>query len=223
MNSKFKTLGLALVAALALTAVMASTASATTAVVTPGHHIEGLFGENNEGNNALTGTIAVECTNSEYHGTATTSTITLEPTLAGCHTSTGAPMTITTNGCAYKLTMGGPLSGMVAPVKHVEIECKTGKFIEVHIHGNAAHTIPACTINIPGQTPTVNDLTVIDTTNGTLDVEGTVQSITSTSSGHCVTTPPLSLTHDGPIPTPIPLNLHVDILLGSGIGLATQS
>ena len=218
-----KILGLALVAALAFSAMAASAASATTAVVTPGHHIEGLFGEDGAGDHALTGIAGIECTTVHYEGTATTSSITLEPTFEECHTTTGAPLTVTTNGCDYQLTLGGPLNGMVAPIKHVQVVCPRNAKIEVHVYGNAAHTIPACTINIPGQTPGAEDLTATDTTDGTIDIKGTVTGIASTLSGHCLTTPPFNLGHDGPIPTPVASILHVNILLGSGIGLATQS
>src|ERR1044072_7853430 len=149
-----KILGLALVASLALSAMAASAASANTAVVTPGHHIEGLFGEDNPLNHALTGVAGVECTTAHYEGTATTSTITLKPTFELCHTTSGAPATVTVNGCDYQLTLGGPLNGMVAPVKHVQLVCPGSAQIEVHVYGNVNQTIHACTINIPGQTPT---------------------------------------------------------------------
>jgi hypothetical protein len=217
-----KILGLALVASLALSAMAASAASANTAVVTPGHHIEGLFGEDNPLNHALTGVAGVECTTAHYEGTATTSTITLKPTFELCHTTSGAPATVTVNGCDYQLTLGGPLNGMVAPVKHVQLVCPGSAQIEVHVYGNVNHTIPACTINIPGQTPTPEDLTATDTTDGTIDIQGTVGGITSTLSGHCLTTPPFNLPHDGPIPSPVASVLHVNLLLGSGIGLGTQ-
>jgi hypothetical protein len=118
--------------------------------------------------------------------------------------------------------MGGPLNGMVAPVKHIELECPEGKQIETHVYGNFSHTIPACTINMGAQTPTPEDLTVTDTTDGTLDIQGTVTGITSTLAGHCVTTGPFILTHDGPVPSPVASSLHVNMLLGGEIGLATQ-
>jgi hypothetical protein len=224
MNSKLRILGLALVAALAFSAMAASATSAKTAIVVPSP--VALHGEDNpEGKTELTGIAGVKCNVVTYEGNANESTITLEPTFEGCLTSTNAPVTVTVNGCAYKLTLGA-LTSMTAPAKEVQLECPEKKSIEVHLYGNQNHTIPACTINIGPQTPS-SSITVEDRTDNTFRTVGSATSITSTLAGHCLTTPPFNLAHDGPIPSPLASTLHVDIGPGVGggggpLGLQTQ-
>src|ERR1044072_661832 len=169
-----KILGLALVAALAFSAMAASAASATTAVVTPGHHIEGLFGEDGVGGNELTGAVGFACPTAHYEGTTTTSTITLEPTFEECELSVGAADNHNQRLC---------------------LQTDNGRTSQRD--GRSRQTHRARGPRGP------KDSKVTDPTDGPLGNQGTLTSITSTLAGHYVTTGPFILPHDGPVPSPV--------------------
>jgi phage FluMu protein Com len=140
MIRKIKTLGIALVAAAALSALGASTASA----VEFHSELEDTVLTSSETaafNGKLTfdsGT--VECENTTAVGAITgktTNTARLSPTFSGCTGTFGVSVTIRVNGCEKVLTTGG-----AKEVLH--IVCPPGKVIEI--------TVPGCVVTIFPQT-----------------------------------------------------------------------
>lgn len=151
MLNKFKALGLALVAVLAMSALAASSASAekftsadgTTQTVTASDvGAEDVFIVNNS-------TLTCEGETFAGHleaGKATTA-LTFDPNWVNCKTEGAASnnVTVTDNNCGiiFKTTPNG-----------VEIECGTGKVIEVHHYtAGSAHTSSTCTETIGAQVP----------------------------------------------------------------------
>lgn len=148
MSLKLKALGLALLAATAVSAVAVVNASATTGghFVSEKAHtvITGLEGGSHTLEYSFHGMEnGVICDEAFYDGTITAETvtdITLSPFYAKCHT-TGNPnnVPITPNGCTYTLTFA---AGNPATTENtVDLVCPAGKAIEIH-HPNCTVTIP---------------------------------------------------------------------------------
>jgi hypothetical protein len=152
MTRNLKALGLALIAALALSAVAASGASAeykftsgagtTNTIVT---------GEQTTTHEFVTGGQGFKCTVAKFEGTqatATTTTATITPTYENCTYGATRPIDITMNGCTYLFT------GATNAEKHgiVHIKCPAGKVIEAHITEPAGTN--KCTLTIAEQTAT---------------------------------------------------------------------
>jgi hypothetical protein len=152
MIRKFKALGLALVAVFAMSAVIASAASASAGTLTtfPAGKTVVATGEQ-IGEHVFTLTDHpvgaafnnVKCKKAIFDGVGTVATgatsVTVTPTYSEC-TAFGQPATITHNGCNYVLSTGTPTAGGW----HVNtaLSCPAGKFIEVHT-GTCAVTIAA--------------------------------------------------------------------------------
>lgn len=187
MTRKIKVLGLAIVAALTISAIAAS-----------GGHAEWEFEPESEGLGFFTGTqithdgksfhtIKVEnyeITCKELFFTGETNTnpvgkLTLTPTFKGtCETENGLPVTVAVNGCDYTLyagtqTEGNPdhfFDGAMA------IDCAKDKKIEIFIYESAfkhGANQPKCTITIPDQISVA--ITWTNTKTGTPDVDLTTE------------------------------------------------
>jgi hypothetical protein len=134
MKRNLKALGLAMVAALALSAVAASAAQAAThhvtagsapAVVTAKDTVNTVF-------KITGGEHEVECSTTKYEGTlavATNTEVTVTPTYSGCHVDSifGPSATVDVNHCAYVL--GGETDANGDAL--AEVECETANEITI--------------------------------------------------------------------------------------------
>jgi hypothetical protein len=160
MNRKLKALGLALVVVFAMSAVVASAASAkqlhsgsTTGIT----HLTGTqIGATNQLH--LENGTPVKCTtalfDATYNGT-TVSELTVTPTYSGC-TAAGQKAEIHMNGCTYTITT--PAGSADAYTATVHLVCPAGKDVVI--------TVPTagCTVTIQAQTPTVPTIDLTDVT-----------------------------------------------------------
>jgi len=146
MNRNLKVLGLALVAALAMTALVASAAQANnegkfTATSYPGT----LHGEDTGTHVFTAAGGTVNCTNATFTGSFTeaSKTQTITPEYSGCTAFGFIGATVTMNGCDYLFHLTGTGAGG-AYNSTVDLVCPAGKEI----------TIDAgpCMISLPGQT-----------------------------------------------------------------------
>jgi len=173
MTRNLKVLGLAFIVTLALSAVVASAASAASALFTaegvPSDQLSEIHGEQATGTTdtfTIEGLPALTCTTvketgfpeeSEVHkkgGSAPSATFT--PEYATCHVvllGITKWATVTMNGCTYtftatKNTANTPFSA------DLTINCSTSppeKQIEIHVYNNAAHTELLCTYDVRHQ------------------------------------------------------------------------
>jgi hypothetical protein len=143
MKGKLKVLGLTFVAALAMSSVAASAASAQ-------HEFESnssttyLTATNEESHVFTAGLATVECTHAEFEGTqvgATADTVTVHPEYSGC-SFLGNPASVTTTGCNYEFDSDTNATGHGA----VTVKCAGASQIKVDAPG-------ACTIYFGSQTP----------------------------------------------------------------------
>jgi hypothetical protein len=203
MIGNLKALGLALVAVFALTAVAASAASAQQGKLTSDGPVT-LKGTENPGTvNATTMFgFTIKCPESTYTGHAynvtphtlipngaTTFTITphYKQTLgphANCRATPGNfPVTIHMNGCDFVVHLGVTTTEPNTYGVTYDIVCPVGQEITKTIWTtDALHTAnaaPFCVIHIPPQVGLAGGH-IKDTTNGTLDLNGTVEGITAT-------------------------------------------
>lgn len=164
---KIKTLGVAVVAVLAMSAVVASAAQAShftatkyPAIITgeqeeKGAGIENFF-EVNAGKVAKT-----ECEIAKFKGTlaAASETLSMAPTYEKCSTTLGTAATIDTEGCTYLFHAGAVIAGTGEDSWSgtVDIVCPAGKKIKVTAPSGAI----GCTIEIGSQ----NGLGAITYTN----------------------------------------------------------
>ncbi|HEX5762980.1 MAG TPA: hypothetical protein VFY04_07650 [Solirubrobacterales bacterium] len=190
MIRNLKTLGLAMVAALALSAVAASTASAeleggfTAENGTYPLHVHGVDGE---GTNALTaGGAPVECEEASYTGTLAEPSPTLKLDLSFENCVAGAlTATVTVNGCTYDFHVG---TGTGNGDWHGEagLTCPS-KPLEIHFYNAKPHSAATevCTVTI-GTQKNLKGLTLTDLGNNTVTAEGSVGGIKGHRSGACV-------------------------------------
>jgi hypothetical protein len=197
MSRNLKALGLALLAAFALSAVMASAASAhTPATFTSGSDWTVLHAKSDVTNIFKEGSIEVECQSVGVHGSVGTdeATITVEPTYGVTTDTTGATeckiktpsefdAQVHTNGCHYLFTAGNATDGSV------HVECPTGKSIEVT--ADILGKWRPC-IDIGTQTPGVPTVTYTNETEVTggknvwdVTVKAEAKEITYTKTGLC--------------------------------------
>lgn len=184
MTRNLKALGLALVAAFALSAVVASGASAATSFTSGSDST--ILTSKAIGNQVFsTGESTVSCeevtTDNTTTGTSATE-ITAEPTYSGnCKITIGSlgtlNATIDMNGCHYLFTIG----------TEVHILCPEGKQIEVT--ATILGTPRKC-LDIHAQTPTSPVVHYINATNAAtgkmdVEVESTVEGITYEKTGSC--------------------------------------
>jgi hypothetical protein len=139
MSRKFKVIGLALVAVLAISAVSAGAAQAAPKFTSEGTPTW-LTGEQTTKNVFTTNGGKIECTGAtfesgEIKGTELTS-VTVHPVYTGCK-AFGLAATITTTGCNFVLTAAGTAT----------VECESGKVITISIPS------ASCTLTVGAQGP----------------------------------------------------------------------
>lgn len=190
MIRNLKVLGLALVAVFAMSAVTASMASAQGKLTTDGADVKltGIntgatlensltaFGGNTTCPNVVyTGTEVGSLTNRVPNG-ATQTTIT--PHYGLC-TTLGIPFsTVDMTGCDYVFDLGGTVGVNQYSITATVKNCPAGKGPVVKVYSSAAkHTAnePFCEVEVtPEEDPKTQNLVARDTTNGHIDVTGTV-------------------------------------------------
>ena len=168
MIRKFKTLGLALVAVLAMSAVVASAASAQFTAdkyPTTGTATSALGNDDYK-----TEAGSIECA-SHYEGTlnAASSTTTLKPVLTGCKAFGFAEATINMNGCHYVLHRTS------ATTSHLTTTCPAGQVIRT--------TAGNCEVTYAAQSPTGSITTTNAGNNITLKANVTGIAYTVTKDG----------------------------------------
>jgi len=145
MSRNLKALGLALVASFAMSAVVASAASAEAYSFKADTVPTTLTGNQHAGNDVFTtDTGTVSCNIATYEGTQTvtpTNSVTVKPSYGECRAFGLFNVPIHVNGCEYKFTAGTKVSGNYEGT--VDIVCPTGKFIEV--------TAPGCLVTVGAQ------------------------------------------------------------------------
>jgi hypothetical protein len=148
MIRNLKVLGLALAAVFAMSAVVASAASATVTFHSPVEPTY-LTGEQHASNDVFnTDAGEVTCSHATYVGKVaakTTSTAEVTPSYSGCHLIFIFTFNVTVdhNGCTYLFHVDPALENGNAEGS-VDIVCPAGKVIEV--------TAPGCTVTVPPQT-----------------------------------------------------------------------
>lgn len=187
MTRKLKVLGLALVAVLALSAIVASAASASKLTADGPVTLLGTqTGEANANSWVMLGK-TVTCPSTTYTGHkagSTTEKITsgsesaqITPHFGTCVTNTGGfPTTIDMNGCVYTLDIGASLGNDEYTVT-TTLHCPVGQHIVWTLFTSAAgHTEskPFCHLKFTDRT-TFTGLVAKDTTNGTIDISGTLK------------------------------------------------
>jgi hypothetical protein len=184
MIRNLKALGLALVALVALSAVVAGSASAAGERFHSEAEPTIITGVSTNTHVFAAGGANVECTGAEFKGTSkvkTETTQTVHPTYTGC-TFIGEKATIDTAGCNYVFgseTVEGRLP--------VEIECTTGSSIKV--------TAPGCTLTFGAQKNTggvtvtnegsgnLRDSKVVSSTGATFTKSGSLCFLVSGTTG----------------------------------------
>lgn len=197
MIGNLKALGLLLMAALAMNAMAASSASAQGELTSK--PLEGVTltatqtGAYGSGANALTmfGGKA-ECEKATYTGHKFNETphqlipsgagaVTITPHYGLCTGLGGLPTTVDMNGCDYEFHILGTSEGVADTYRLTPtVECPAGKHIVVTLwKSGVAHTGPAeCTLTITEKTDYSNNTLVAkDTTNGKVDITGTINEI----------------------------------------------
>jgi hypothetical protein len=219
MIRNLKALGIALAAIFAMSAATASEAAAQASILTTDGPVtlEGVNHTAVEGTNALTSsflpfmfTARYECPNAKYTGHKynetphfklipnETSTFTVTPHYGLCKVSIGnLPVTVDMNGCDYVFHLEGTTPGVDTYTVKATIEsCQTGKHITVTIWKTAAEhstfppPTPFCTVTITENAAGYLGLHAIDTTEGDVEIKGTVTGIVAhkvspTSSSLC--------------------------------------
>ena len=166
INRKIQTLGLAFAAVLAMGAVIASAAQATTLTAsnpTTGAHEHATISASQIGNHTFKFGIRESiCSTAEFDGTltGTDEALTVTPTYSGCSTKpilgVSFRITITHEGCTYVLHAFEPY-----PKLTTDIKCPEGKKVTMHLYNNAdaTHSSPVCTLTI-GETGNQNLATI---------------------------------------------------------------
>lgn len=199
MTRNLKILALALVA-LFVFAVAASSASAQGKLTSDGSVTLTGATTGVEGANAWTffGT-RTECGNIVYtghkHNTAPLalissgeSSITVTPHYSECdYFPEGAviPETVDMNGCDFVFHLEGTTGGGDTYAVETTIVCPEGKHIQVTVFTSSSHAFKSCTVTTTENPAGYAGLHATDTTNGHVDISGTVTGITSDRSGLC--------------------------------------
>jgi hypothetical protein len=208
MTRNLKALGLALVAVFAMSAMVASSASATTHFFTSEGNVPvDLTGEQSSPHKFVVAGQAVECTTAKFDGTvapgaAGISTVTISPTYSSCKYG-AKTVHVTMEGCDYKFTGITDAAGW-APV---HIVCPVGKTIVLHFTElDGAGT--ECHLKIAAQTPTQGVKFTNEGAGSTRGVKvvaeakGIKSSVVATGSPDtiCTTLPVGNSTYTGPVP-----------------------
>jgi hypothetical protein len=195
MNHNFKTLGLALLTAFALSAVAAAAASAQQGLLTSdgpvtlrteetggaGSNVWTMFGQRTECPGSTPVGHKFNVTPHSFIPSGST-TITLTPNYKNCISPFGFLVTMDMNGCDYVAHIGQTTASVDTYGVVFDIVCAAGQEITKTIFTNAAaHAAgtPFCIIHIPPQIGLAG-AHVTDTTNGHIDITGTVQGIKAT-------------------------------------------
>jgi hypothetical protein len=192
MTRLLKALGLAM-SAMAMFAVLASSAHAATGALTAAQYPAFITGEQGLGATFDFGPgpmRTVTCATSDLNATipGPADPVTFTPVYAGCTSEPGGfPATVTTNGCDYSLGVSKPMTtGIENPTTgrmQAWLNCPAGAQLEIHVYQNAAMhgaNVSTCTYdvgpqgpvpggiyhNIPGAVPTDVVATVNATFNG---------------------------------------------------------
>ena len=187
MSIKLKALGLALVAACAMSAIAASSASAAGEKFTSNreHTILSTSSINKQVFTTTAGTI--ECTEASVDeatmATGAESAITAKPTYNGCTGVIGGSAVttrITMTSCDYKFTSEVPAGKEHA---EVHIECTTAGD-EIDIEGKFLGVFVQC-IKVPAQTPTGGGVTYENSGTDHIKIKATLTGIKYTEIGGC--------------------------------------
>ena len=174
----FKALGLALVAVFAMSAVVASSASATafTSVKYPQH----LIGEDTGAPDVFTVSgNELTCTDETFTSdiTAQSTTLNFIPSYVNCKTAGAAfnNVTVTTNGCTFTFDAHGHsvIDCPTTPAQQQQAHKQHGP-IEIHHYSNQGHTTVSCT-NTVGPQNISGTVTYTNDPDGTVTVNGTPQ------------------------------------------------
>jgi len=159
MTRNLKALGLALVAAFAMTAVMASGAQALKVTVgsSPAWLTGKQVGEHRftVHNNGPT----LECATADFTATALKNgeeQVTVVPTYDNCKATIGLETltaTVTMNDCDYLFHGGTEVTSTTFDGVEVDLKCPVGKVVEVHIYKKAPHEPinELCTLTVAEQ------------------------------------------------------------------------
>ena len=91
--------------------------------------------------------------------------------------------TIDMNGCDYVVQLGGATEAEDQYAVEFSIVCPEGKQIEVTWWTGSHANATFCSIDVPAQSG-LKGATATDTTNGTVDIQGTITGITATKTKH---------------------------------------
>ncbi len=190
MIRNLKTLGLVLIAVVAMSVTVASAASAGELTSDGPVKLQGeesnftltMFGQKLECQNKIDwGKV-----NETPHGFVfpPLTTFTLKYTFSNCTAFIGelkAPATVTMNGCDLAVHIGVKIK----PLRfHLifDFVCEFEKFIEIHAYSSAAHSSSVCTYKIPAQTGLVGG-TIENVAGGRVSLGGPVTGIKATRTG----------------------------------------
>jgi hypothetical protein len=190
MIRNLKVLGIVLGAVFAMSAVMASAASATDTFTPEGGGNAVVTGEAEAGTFnkfEITGAgFKIECAKAIFNGTLSNgaSSVTIYPTYykttpgSRCDATVGEGV-VKMNGCTYDLT-GNTTGSDGGTDATIWISCPAGKVIEIDF-------VLGCTVKIPSQTPTSGGVTYTNGVNVKKDVtvKETITGITYTSNASC--------------------------------------
>lgn len=176
MIRNLKTLGLALFAVLALTAVGASAASAS--AFSADEYPVTVEGEQTNTHTFTVQAGTTHCSVAKFHGTAgaESSTLTITPTYTGCTLTPLGSATVKMNGCDYMFHSGAATGNPDEFNSSVDIVCSGSNVIEV--------VVPfICTVKVGPQTGLSNTVLKSNTSPATVTATASVSGIAYSQSG----------------------------------------
>lgn len=223
MTGKFRNLGLALIAVLALGTVGASAALATeTPEFTAGKStVASAQKLILQGSSTATQTqdmfgSSTSCTSSALTGTVSvpSSTVTLTPSYAGCTAFGTFPSTVITNGCDYLFHVEKTEEGVNAYLSSVDIVCPAGKAIEINIYlSGKDEGTPSCLLKMGSQSGLKSVTFKVDAgTPDDITLGGTIEKIAMTQTRNSFLCPAGTSTTEAKwtIPAPVTLQARTD-------------
>ncbi len=180
MIRNLKTLGLALVAVLALGALVASSASAVGKFTSPVGYPQHVVGEDIGAGDIFTAgaEMQVACSGETYTATlnASTSALTVTPTFKDC-TTPGGEFTILMNSCQFELTVTETVTAD-HDKGQMHVRCPTGLIMETHQFAGPqqhASNMSNCKITTGPQTGTGSLHYTSETGSKDLQVHGQIE------------------------------------------------
>ena len=185
MNRTLRSLGVAIGAAVVMSAALASAAQAETGVLTAQQFPAIVTGEQQGGATFDIGEPPfrnVTCGTSDLDATlfGPTDPVTFTPTYANCASDPGlTPVTITMNGCDYTVGFGRPGTTnqpITTGTMRAWINCPAGQQIEIHVYQDPfmhAANVSTCTYDIGPQGPVPAGI-YHNTAAGIPDVDATI-------------------------------------------------